>query len=891
MTVLHRRLMVMTMPHDRQEKLRHLDAVDSARRWCLLLIVAGVPLLLTGEALSQSRSNEPPLASEAPQASQQTQATPPTSPPPSEFIVPLPQADDRLNSVDGLLRRIDGQLSEEHDLAESAEQARVTGDSLTARAEQTTTALRQTPAIEELRDLQVNWRQQTRTIERQRGPVTQRLVELEQHISKLQAERTLWQQARAQYQQAVGADVLVERVNDLLARIGQTLALAQKHRQDGLVVQNLLARQQLLASEVLDNIRDTEKKYSDSVLQADKRPIWQLFAGRAGPPYAERTRSSMSAWFSQTWDLLKAGWPSLLWMAMLLLVVSRVAVKLARKSAARQAGRVGHGDTSLFDQRPDRVALTLAVCFLFWLPEVAPVFLGRFVETVLTVVFFLLIPPLFPAAFHPLLNLLTGVYLISRFWSFFASVPLLERLTSTFVLAIVVVTTARLMRPSRLKKFPGATLVPGFVIRAIWLALLLLVGALTANLFGYSALSRLLSGGVLRSVFSAIRLYVLARLAGGLFSLLLRSRWAQSLASIRLHGSALYLWASRAFVSVLVVWWILTALDSFGVADGVLNWLTSVFGRKIGIGAFGFTLWDLVLFGLVLLVAYAFSRTVEFFLQEDVLPRLSLRRGLPNAILTLIHYSLMTAGFLIAIAAAGMDLTRFTVLAGAFGVGIGFGLQNVISNFVSGLILLFERPVNLNDVVEIGGLTGQVKHIGIRAITIHTGQGADVIVPNSSLVSNQFINWTYLDTVRRFDLKVMVARGTEPERVLQLLTDVSRSIPGVEKEPSPAALFLGFGENALNFELRYWLQVGTPPEVESNVALAVASELRKAGIEVPIPQRDLYLKSITTDIPLQPASGTDHSGQGSSSQQRSLFDLQDGRQIASLTSDLKVRWR
>jgi small-conductance mechanosensitive channel len=787
-------------------------------------------------------------------------------------VVPLPEADDRLNNLDRLLRRINGQLSEDQNLNESIEQAKVASDSLSARAEQATLSLR-SPTIEELRAMETDWRPQTRTIERQREPVTQRLVELEQHISQLQAERKLWQQARAQYLQAVGADVLVKRVDDLLARIGQTLDLAQKHRQDGLVVQNLLARQQLLASEVLGNIRDTEKKYGDSLLQADNRPIWQLFAGQAGSRYAERTHSSMSAWFSQTWDLLKERWLSLLWMALILLAVSRVAVKLARKSAARQAGRIGHGDTSLFDQHPDRVAVILAVCLLFWLPEAAPVFLGRFVQTVLTVFFFLLIPPLFPAAFRPLLNLITGVYLMSRFWSFFASAPLLERLTSIFVLATVVVTTARLMRPSRLKKFPGATLVPGFVIRAIWLALLLLVSALTANLLGYSALSRLLSGGVLRSVFSAIRLYVLARLAGGLFSLLLRSRWAQSLASIRLHGSALYLWASRAFVSILVVWWILATLDNFAVADRVLDWLSSVFVRKISIGAVGFTLWDVVLFGLVLLGTYAFSRTVEFFLQEDVLPRLSWRRGLPNAILTLIHYSLMTAGFLIAIAAVGMDLTRFTVLAGAFGVGIGFGLQNVISNFVSGLILLFERPVNLNDVVEIGGLTGQVKHIGIRAITIHTGQGADVIVPNSSLVSNQFINWTYLDTVRRFDLKVMVARGTEPERVLKLLTDVSRSILGVEKEPPPAALFLGFGENALNFELRYWLQVGTPPEVESTVALAVASELRKAGIEVPIPQRDLYLKSVSADIWRQPAQETKHSSAENSGQKPSALDL------------------
>jgi len=854
------------MPHDRQEERKYLQISFCLTRLCwLFLIVTAALFSAAGQAFSQNRAIESSVSSQASPTSQQPQNPPTVSPPPPKFVVPLPEADEKLNNLDRLLRSIDLQLSEDQDLVESTEQAKIAGESLSTRAEQALASLRETPAIEELRDMEANWRQQTRTIESQRGPVTQRLVELEKHISQLQTEREQWQVARAQYQQAVGADVLVVRVDDLLARIEQTLALAQKHRQYGLMVQNLLARQQLLASEVLDTIRDTGKKYSDSLLRADKRPLWQLFAGQAAPSYAEQTRSSMSVWFSQAWELLKGGWSSLLLMALTLLVLSRVAVKLARKNAARLTGRIGHGDTWLFDQYPDRVAILLSVGLLSWLPGAAPPFLGYLVETVLSVIFLLLIPPLFPAAFHPLLTLITSVYLVTRSWGFFASVPLLARVTSIFVLAAVAAIGAHLMRSSRLKRFPGATLVPGFVISAIWLALLLVMGALVANLYGYSALSRILGGGVIRSVLSAIRLYVLARIAGGLLSLLLRSRWAQSLASIRLRGSVLYLWASRAFVSVLVVWWIRTTLDNFGLADDVLNWLSSVFGRKIGIGAISFTLWDVVLFGLVLLVSYAFSRTMGFFLQEDVLPRLSLQRGLPNAILTLIHYSLMTAGFLMAIAAAGMDLTRFTVLAGAFGVGIGFGLQNVISNFVSGLILLFERPVNLNDVVEIGGITGQVKHIGIRAITIHTGQGADVIVPNSSLVSNQFTNWTYLDTVRRFDLKVMVARGTEPERVLKLLSDVAHSTRGIEKDPSPVALFLGFGESALNFELRYWLQVGTPPDIESSVALAVASGLRKEGIEVPIPQRDLYLKSATTDIATQPAQEIEH------------FNIQDPR--------------
>ena len=292
------------MPHDRQEERKYLQISFCLTRLCwLFLIVTAALFSAAGQAFSQNRAIESSVSSQASPTSQQPQNPPTVSPPPPKFVVPLPEADEKLNNLDRLLRSIDLQLSEDQDLVESTEQAKIAGESLSTRAEQALASLRETPAIEELRDMEANWRQQTRTIESQRRPVTQRLVELEKHISQLQTEREQWQVARAQYQQAVGADVLVVRVDDLLARIEQTLALAQKHRQYGLMVQNLLARQQLLASEVLDTIRDTGKKYSDSLLRADKRPLWQLFAGQAAPSYAEQTRSSMSVWFSQAWEL------------------------------------------------------------------------------------------------------------------------------------------------------------------------------------------------------------------------------------------------------------------------------------------------------------------------------------------------------------------------------------------------------------------------------------------------------------------------------------------------------------------------------------------------------------------------------------------------------------
>src|SRR5262249_54012782 len=148
------------------------------------------------------------------------------------------------------------------------------------------------------------------------------------------------------------------------------------------------------------------------------------------------------------------------------------------------------------------------------------------------------------------------------------------------------------------------------------------------------------------------------------------------------------------------------------------------------------------------------ARAVRIVLQEDVLVRVPLKRGVPQAIATAAQYLLLTFGFVLALTAAGFELNRLTLLTGAFGVGIGFGLQNVINNFVSGLILLFERPVQVGDAVQVGNTAGDITRIGIRSSTISTAQGAEVIVPNAKLISDEVTNWTLSNQIRRVEIPV-----------------------------------------------------------------------------------------------------------------------------------------
>jgi len=239
-------------------------------------------------------------------------------------------------------------------------------------------------------------------------------------------------------------------------------------------------------------------------------------------------------------------------------------------------------------------------------------------------------------------------------------------------------------------------------------------------------------------------------------------------------------------------------------------------------------------FILTVCLAFIASSLIRFVLEEDVYPRLRLSRGLPYIISSLLHYTVLFVGFLLAVSALGVDLNRITILAGAFGVGLGFGLQGLVNNFVSGLIVLFERPIHVGDSIRLGDVIGRVQRIGIRSTTVRTPEGAEVIVPNASLVAEKVTNWTHAGHRRRVDTQVGVAYGNAPDKVLELLRAVAALQPGIITTPPPVALLLGFGSIALNFELRAW--TNRPEqwiEVRSELNVAVYAALQAAGIEIP----------------------------------------------------------
>ncbi|MCC5022442.1 MAG: mechanosensitive ion channel [Candidatus Synoicihabitans palmerolidicus] len=253
------------------------------------------------------------------------------------------------------------------------------------------------------------------------------------------------------------------------------------------------------------------------------------------------------------------------------------------------------------------------------------------------------------------------------------------------------------------------------------------------------------------------------------------------------------------------------------------------------------------LLGTIIIVAEIVLRRI--FVQR-VLSRTHLDEGMRFAIARIGSYAFLCLGFYLALNFVGIDLSSLAVFAGAIGIGLGFGLQNIVHNFISGIIILAERPISIGDRVEVNGVAGQVSRISLRSTTVVTNDNISILVPNSNFISEPVVNWSHGDPKVRLNIEVGIAYGSDVEKFRRLMIDVALADSQVLADPAPNVFFIGFGNSSLDFELGVWTAAMSrnPKRFRSGIYYAIEKTLRENGIEIPFPQRDLHVRSGTLPV-------------------------------------------
>lgn len=375
--------------------------------------------------------------------------------------------------------------------------------------------------------------------------------------------------------------------------------------------------------------------------------------------------------------------------------------------------------------------------------------------------------------------------------------------------------------------------------------------SIVANVLGYGSLADYLVSNLIVTGLVGGGLYLTRGLLRETVAIALRAAVVSRKLDIRHSTRKLAKFRTRALLNFAIfIAGVFVIAPSWGLPQDDLSlWLTAAI-QGFTVGNVSISLIDFVVGILVFFVVILLSRTMQRALRERILPETQIDVGLQHSLTARFGYVGFTLAAMLGISALGLDLSNIALIAGALSVGIGFGLQTIVSNFVAGLTLLIERPIKVGDWIVVGDQEGIVKRIQVRATEIETFQRNSVIVPNSEFLVSNVINRTQKDSVGRIELPIGVAYGSDTAKVEEILLGVARDNPKIAQWPEPFVLFQNFGDYSLDFELRCYCQnVFDTIRGGSELRFAIDKAFREEGIEIPFPQRDVNIKGIEKLIP------------------------------------------
>ena len=381
-----------------------------------------------------------------------------------------------------------------------------------------------------------------------------------------------------------------------------------------------------------------------------------------------------------------------------------------------------------------------------------------------------------------------------------------------------------------------------YISSVVYLFIILNVSGLIANIIGSVNLAEFIYSGVLLSTVFAVITWLVVEVFTDFILLLTRedpNKEIQTLSSFKLliqkRLGPLLKWSG-------FILWVYLTLVGFNVIKYVIDLVTDFMKIKWEFGELNISLGGIISFLIIVVITLLITKIITHLFKEEWLEHTALPKGSSPAISIVLRVTVTTVGLYLAASAAGIDLSQLGFILGALSVGIGFGLQSVVLNFIAGLILAFERPIHVGDVVQADMEMGVVSEIGIRASKLKTWHGTEVIIPNGDLISKKVINYTLTDVKRRFKIPIRTAIDATPREVMELLTSVAKEHPKTLDDPASKTYFTGYGETSLDFFLYFWTLFDDGLSTRSEVMLQIHEKLKEAGIDVPIPIQKMQIE-------------------------------------------------
>ena len=583
--------------------------------------------------------------------------------------------------------------------------------------------------------------------------------------------------------------------------------------------------------------------FDQRLLQLDTPPLWSADPATANVDAFQQGLDIEVQFASAYSQASPANLKALRAFELLLLPMLLWLFHRSRRSAASMDS-TGHNRTVL--TRPVSTWLLLSMMAVPALEPDAPLLVSECALLIALIPMLRLLPPHSRRLLGAWPYVTIALYVLDRIGVAAMAGSSATRLYQLVLTALALLLTLWLLRRMRRSQTAASGPLAQKVRTIGWTAAALLCIAFVANVIGNVSLAAMLTSGVIDSGYLAILLHAGVTACLAIWRSLLAQPEVARLRLVKDNEPFFDLLMARALPLLASLGWLLYTMDRFRLLRPAQTIGSALLNHDFQIGEISISLEHLLVFAVSVLIAFWSARIVRRLLKDELQGRAELPRGVGNSIASLTYYAVLILGFLVALSAAGFKVTQLALVFGALGVGIGFGLQNIVNNFVSGLVLMFERPIRPGDVIEISGITGRVRQIGMRATILRTFDGADVVVPNGTLLTANLSNWTLFDNMRRVEVEVSLDHDSDPAQVLPIFMAVALATPGIATEPAPSVVLKGVNDSSLSFAVRVWTNdydrwVDLRGELQARLLKAVA----EAGLRIPYNQLDLNLRTVS----------------------------------------------